>query len=78
MWFQLTREQNNEIQDQEKKLDLFNIVLIRKRIELEVDRLEQQQKQAQPKGWFSSWWSRSTQEDNDNLSQSAAIRKHSF
>ncbi|KAI4459978.1 vacuolar protein sorting-associated protein vps13 [Holotrichia oblita] len=44
----------------EKELDVMNIVLVRQRIQLELERLgkAQEQQQQPSRGWFSSWWSK--------------------
>lgn len=47
-----------QLQEMENKLDVFNIVLIRQRIEVQVERdqAEEARQKQQRKGWFSSWW----------------------
>lgn len=44
----------------EEKLDLFNLLLIRQRVELEVEKcgkLQQAQQQTlQKSSWFGGWW----------------------
>lgn len=41
----------------EEDLDLFNLVLIRKRVNFEVEQSGVLQKPQEPSGgWFSSWW----------------------
>lgn len=44
----------------EKTLDVMNIVLVRQKIYLEMERKGklQEQQQQPSKGWFSSWWSK--------------------
>lgn len=53
----------------------MNIVLIRKRIELEVSRLGQLQESVQKKSWFGSWWSGSGNAEQTELSETTAISK---
>lgn len=52
----------------EQKLDLFNLILIRKRIQLEVDRLRQEEetkKGSDSKStWFGGWFGRGKKEDD--------------
>lgn len=47
-----------QLQEMENKLDVFNIVLIRQRIEVQVERdqAEEARQKQQRKGWFGSWW----------------------
>lgn len=42
----------------EQKLDLFNLVLIRKRVQIEVDKIrkDEESKQSQKSGWFGGWF----------------------
>lgn len=60
----------NTCQNCEKDLDVLNIVLVRQKIEVEVERrglLDQAKKEKQG-GWFSSWWSSSPKvESSDKI-----------
>lgn len=41
----------------EEKLDLFNLVLIRNRVGLEIDKIKLKEIEDQKnKGWFGGWW----------------------
>ncbi|XP_039957880.1 vacuolar protein sorting-associated protein 13 [Bactrocera tryoni] len=42
----------------EQKLDLFNLVLIRKRVQIEVDKIrkDEETRQSQKSGWFGGWF----------------------
>lgn len=53
----------------EKKLDLVNIVIMRRKIELEFERLEDQQEKKS--GWFSWMWSSSKQEEGEKSVEEA-------
>lgn len=45
------------IDQYEECLDLFNLILIRNRVDLEVEKSGKLQKsEVQEGGWFSSWW----------------------
>lgn len=54
----------------EQKLDLFNLILIHNRVQLEVDKVKEaeQKKASEKKGWFSGWWggSQANEEDTSN------------
>ncbi|XP_039749833.1 vacuolar protein sorting-associated protein 13 isoform X2 [Pararge aegeria] len=59
----------------EKTLDLLNLVVIRQRIEMEVERLGKLEEEAKKsRGWFSGWWSGASSKD-DELSEGVAIMK---
>ncbi|XP_045493787.1 vacuolar protein sorting-associated protein 13 [Colias croceus] len=59
----------------EKSLDLFNLVVIRQQIELEVERLGKLEAEAKKsRGWFSGWWSGASSKDEE-LSEGVAIMK---
>lgn len=66
------RKMTNDIQQNvdlhEERLDLFNLVLIRNRVNLEVEKLGVLQKQEVKQGsWYSGWWGGSkTNNDDDN------------
>lgn len=54
----------------EQKLDLFNLMLIRKRIQLEVDRVKQSEEtkkeNTKKAGWFGGWFGGGKKDDNDD------------
>lgn len=53
----------------EEKIDLFNLLLIRKRVELEVEKsgkFEAQQVQQQQKGSWFGWWGSKDTASQDN------------
>ncbi|XP_034830205.1 intermembrane lipid transfer protein Vps13 isoform X2 [Maniola hyperantus] len=59
----------------EKTLDLFNLVVIRQKIEMEVERLGKLEEEAKKsRGWFGGWWSGGSSKD-DELSEGVAIIK---
>jgi vacuolar protein sorting-associated protein 13A/C len=47
----------DEIDDCEKKLNLQNLIIIRQKVELEVEKLTKEKAETESKGWFSGWWS---------------------
>ncbi|XP_075230691.1 vacuolar protein sorting 13C isoform X2 [Lycorma delicatula] len=54
----------NEITNCEQYLDAFNIVLIRQKVEMEVEREGKKKKDTkQQKSWFSGWWSKEVSEE---------------
>lgn len=59
----------------EKQLDLLNLVVIRQKIEMEVERLGKLEEEAKKnKGWFSGWWYGSSSKEDD-LAEGTAIMK---
>ncbi|XP_022825403.1 vacuolar protein sorting-associated protein 13 isoform X2 [Spodoptera litura] len=59
----------------EKQLDLLNLVVIRQKIEMEVERLGKLEEEAKKnKGWFSGWWYGSGSKEDD-LAEGTAIMK---
>ncbi|CAG9559724.1 unnamed protein product [Danaus chrysippus] len=63
------------LDEAEKKLDLFNLVVIRQRIEMEVERLGKLEEEAKKsRGWFSGWWGGGGSKDEE-LSEGVAIMK---
>lgn len=63
----------------EQKLDLFNLIVIRKQVQLEVDRLrqgEELKKEAKSKSsWFSGWFSGAKKEEDDTSELQLSIQK---
>lgn len=57
----------------EMKLDLYNIIIIRQKIELEVEKLGKLEKEQPKKGWFSWWGGKEsetkTNDDTDDISE---------
>ncbi|XP_047510768.1 vacuolar protein sorting-associated protein 13 isoform X2 [Pieris napi] len=63
------------LDEAEKTLDLFNLVVIRQQIELEVERLGKLEAEAKKsRGWFSGWWGGGSSKD-DEMSEGVAIMK---
>lgn len=65
----ISKKVPNEVQqciDQyEECLDLFNLILIRNRVDLEVEKSGKLEKsEVQKGGWFSGWWGGSKTEDS--------------
>ncbi|KAH9640442.1 hypothetical protein HF086_018108 [Spodoptera exigua] len=59
----------------EKQLDLLNLVVIRQKIEMEVERLGKLEEEAKKnKGWFSGWWYGSSSKE-DEMGEGTAIMK---
>ncbi|XP_068631392.1 intermembrane lipid transfer protein Vps13 isoform X1 [Battus philenor] len=68
-------DQQNIICQAEKSLDLLNLVVIRQRIEMEVERLGKLEEEARKsRGWFGGWWSRGSSKDEE-LAEGTAIMK---
>nr|XP_050858456.1 intermembrane lipid transfer protein Vps13 isoform X2 [Vespula vulgaris] len=60
----------------EKKLDLFNLVIIRQQIEMEVERLAEKEKTLKAKrGWFGFLWGSPQTEETQDLNSAAAIMR---
>lgn len=58
----------------EEELDLFNMILIRNRVDFEVEKSGLLQKAEPPKsGWFSGWWGGGKADENNG--QNKDIRK---
>ncbi|XP_065079310.1 intermembrane lipid transfer protein Vps13 isoform X3 [Ochlerotatus camptorhynchus] len=53
----LTPEITARSEELERLLDLHNIIVIRQKVELEVQKEGKRQEAEQKTGWFSSWWS---------------------
>ncbi|XP_033213445.1 vacuolar protein sorting-associated protein 13 isoform X2 [Belonocnema kinseyi] len=67
-----------QITECERKLDIFNLVIIRQKIEMEVERLAEKEKSLKAKkGWFGGWlWSATANEEEyEGLHSAAAIMK---
>ncbi|XP_026298323.1 vacuolar protein sorting-associated protein 13 isoform X3 [Apis mellifera] len=60
----------------EKKLDIFNLVIIRQKIEMEVEKLVEKEKTLKAKrGWFGFLWSNTQTEETEELNSAAAIMR---
>jgi vacuolar protein sorting-associated protein 13A/C len=46
----------DEVEDCEKKLNIQNLVIIRQKVELEVEKSVKEKEETESKGWFSGWW----------------------
>ncbi|XP_011301984.1 vacuolar protein sorting-associated protein 13C isoform X2 [Fopius arisanus] len=71
-----SKEVEERLTECERKLDLFNLVIIRQQIEMEVERLAEKEKSLKAKqGWFGFLWGSSQVEDVQELNSAAAIMK---
>lgn len=71
----VNNDQQSVLDEAEKKLDLLNIVVIRQKIEMEVERLGKlEEEDKKSRGWFSGWWSGSSSKDDEH-SEGTAIMK---
>lgn len=69
----------NAVELYEEKLDLFNLLLIRNRIDLEVEKsgiLEKQEENSG--GWFSGWFSSKKDDDADNKNKDIGEEKSGY
>lgn len=71
------KEIDDQVLELEKKLDVTNLVIIRQRIQLEVERLGKQQEEVSKKSWFSSWWGGSKDAD-ENLKNSTDLCLYTY
>nr|XP_012230348.1 PREDICTED: vacuolar protein sorting-associated protein 13C isoform X2 [Linepithema humile] len=72
----LVKDTEEQLTDCEKKLDIFNLVIIRQQIEMEVERLAEREKSLKAKrGWFGFLWSNSQAEETKELNSAAAIMR---
>lgn len=55
----------DQIEDCEKKLNIQNLVIIRQKVELEVEKLTKEKEETASKGWLSGWWG-SKKDDSAN------------
>ncbi|XP_032688033.1 vacuolar protein sorting-associated protein 13 isoform X3 [Odontomachus brunneus] len=75
-----TKKLAKDIEEQlthcEAKLDIFNLVIIRQQIEMEVERLAEKEKSLRAKrGWFGFLWTSSQAEETKELNSAAAIMR---
>ncbi|XP_063230011.1 intermembrane lipid transfer protein Vps13 isoform X2 [Bacillus rossius redtenbacheri] len=68
-----------QLEDLERQLDIFNIVLARQIVESEVERegrvTAEKKAAAATTGWFSGWWGTSKKQEDDSALSAAAIAK---
>ncbi|XP_015115234.1 vacuolar protein sorting-associated protein 13 isoform X2 [Diachasma alloeum] len=71
-----SKEIEERLTECERKLDIFNLVIIRQQIEMEVERLAEKEKSLKAKqGWFGFLWGSSQTEEVEELNSAAAIMK---
>ncbi|XP_049694728.2 intermembrane lipid transfer protein Vps13 isoform X2 [Helicoverpa armigera] len=71
----VTTDQACVLEKAEKTLDLFNLVVIRQKIEMEVERLGKIEEEAKKtRSWISSWWYGGGSKEDD-LAEGTAIMK---
>ncbi|XP_011874480.1 PREDICTED: vacuolar protein sorting-associated protein 13C isoform X2 [Vollenhovia emeryi] len=72
----LAKEIDERLTDCETTLDIFNLVIIRQQIEMEVERLAEREKSLKAKrGWFGFLWTSSQAEETKDLNSAAAIMR---
>lgn len=72
----LNTQQMQDIQEGEKSLDIFNIILVRRQAEMEVEREGEIRKQEQKqKGWFGGWFSWGSQQGSDASTEGSIVKK---
>lgn len=72
----LAKEIEERLIDYERKLDIFNLVIIRQQIEMEVERLAEREKTLKAKrGWFGFLWTSSQVEETKEFNSAAAIMR---
>ncbi|XP_011258849.1 vacuolar protein sorting-associated protein 13 isoform X1 [Camponotus floridanus] len=72
----LAKEIAEQLTHCEMKLDIFNLVIIRQQIEMEVERLAEREKSLKAKrGWFGFLWNSSQAEETKELNSAAAIMR---
>ncbi|KAI4489144.1 hypothetical protein M0804_004642 [Polistes exclamans] len=72
----VTQDIEERLKTYEKKLDLFNLVIIRQQIEMEVERLAEKEKNLKAKrGWFGFLWGSPQTEETQELNSAAAIMR---
>ncbi|XP_011706559.1 PREDICTED: vacuolar protein sorting-associated protein 13C-like, partial [Wasmannia auropunctata] len=72
----LAKDINERLTDCETKLDIFNLVIIRQQIEMEVERLAEREKSLKAqRGWFGFLWNSSQVEETKDLNSAAAIMR---
>ncbi|XP_012058655.1 PREDICTED: vacuolar protein sorting-associated protein 13C [Atta cephalotes] len=72
----LAKEIEERLTNYERKLDIFNLVIIRQQIEMEVERLAEREKTLKAnRGWFGFLWTNSQVEETKELNSAAAIMR---
>ncbi|CAL7938935.1 unnamed protein product [Xylocopa violacea] len=72
----VAQEIEDLLTDCERKLDIFNLVIIRQKIEMEVEKLAEREKTLKAKrGWFGFLWSSTQAEETQELNSAAAIMR---
>ncbi|XP_047359321.1 vacuolar protein sorting-associated protein 13 isoform X2 [Vespa velutina] len=72
----VTKDIEERLTNYEKKIDLFNLVIIRQQIEMEVERLAEKEKTLKAKrGWFGFLWGSPQTEETQELNSAAAIMR---
>lgn len=72
----LAKEIEERLTNYEMKLDIFNLVIIRQQIEMEVERLAKREKTLKAnRGWFGFLWTNSQVEETKELNSAAAIMR---
>lgn len=72
----LAKDVEQQLTHCETKLDIFNLVIIRQQIEMEVVRLAEKEKSLRAKrGWFGFLWTSSQAEETKELNSAAAIMR---
>ncbi|XP_023247319.1 vacuolar protein sorting-associated protein 13 [Copidosoma floridanum] len=71
-----TAEIEQQLTEHEYTLDIFNLIIIRQQIEMEVEKLAEKEKELRAKrGWFGWVWGSPQQEETQELNTAAAIMK---
>ncbi|KAG5677846.1 hypothetical protein PVAND_007566 [Polypedilum vanderplanki] len=52
-----TQQLLDQVEECEQKLNIQNLVIIRQRVELEIEKSSKEKAETESKGWFSGWWS---------------------
>lgn len=72
----VSTDQQAILDEAEKKLDLFNLVVIRQKIEMEVERLGKLEAEAKKsRGWFGGWWSSASSKDDEHAEGTAIMKQ---
>lgn len=69
-----TKEMEDVVANLERLLDVVNIVIIRQRTELELEK-QMKKDEANKKGWFSGWWGGSKTDDSEIRNSSDLLRQ---
>lgn len=63
----------DQVEDCEKQLNIQNLIIIRQKVELEVEKLTKEKEEEDAKGWFSGWWG--SKKDDGKSSETDDIKK---